>query len=325
MDTRKDILVELPRPRRRTISVFALLLAVLISILTVPSASAAADPVSEVTATAGAVVEPVSTPSPTAATPPPTPAPAPAPAPVPPPTSAAETATTVVDRSLGSSPGSTVAQVVHESTQRGAEAVDAVVKSTGASHVPIVKDTTRRAGDAASSLVGTAAGEAETDGAPQHSSPGPGATERTTVERPVGPASRRGRVELPPSPSPRAANDLALSAPSEEVRLAVPGNASTIRLTAVDVRRAAGVTAPLLGNDAGPTRTGLSRNAPSPPPPPVGAAASLGGGGFGPSLLLFFALLSLFALAAPRAPTRLLPATVRYRPTPFICALERPG
>jgi hypothetical protein len=61
------------------------------------------------------------------------------------------------------------------------------------------------------------------------------------------------------------------------------------------------------------------------PSPDLGAvASSSAGGSFAPSLLLL-GIVTLFLLAAPRVPPRLLADAGGHWPAAFACALERPG
>jgi hypothetical protein len=330
MDALENTHVESHRPRRWAVSTGALLLFVLTLTLPLPSAGAAAtapDTASEVAATAGTVAEPVAAPPSSAATAPPSaPAPSPPPASVPVPVPAPSPApvdkptTDVIDRSLDSG-GSTIPQVVREPAHQAAAAVDAVAEDGSVSHVPIVEDAARHGGEVASSSLGTVAAGTGTSGAPQHSrSPitdGP----RSPAKEDTGPAPRSDLVG-PPSPPP-ARSALLWVIPQAELDLTAPGDTSFFTRILDLPGGTAALTSTLPGDDAGRGTAG-SPNAPSLPSPIGTAASSPLGGGFG-SFVLLLGLLAVFARAAPKTPPGLLTAAVRYRPDPFICALERPG
>jgi hypothetical protein len=342
MDAQQNnLLHESVRSARWTLVTGALLIA-LTAVVFTPVASAA-DPVTEVVAGASNAAEPVTTaappaaPTPTTSTPPPAPTPPPVAAADP--SASTEVVTSTVDRALGtnaSGGGSAAAgasQVVHETTQRSAETVNAVAETSGAGKVPIVEGAVRSAGTTADSLAtatadvtkvadATKAGDATKTDASAHSSPGPGGG--STVPPAAGPSPANGRIGPSPlAPSPAA--DLVLSVPWEETRLVNPGNAPAITATIADLQRTTSHPGPaVLDEEVGPSAPAGSPT-PSFPPPPVGtAASSSSGGGFGPSLFLL-GLLALCGLVAPRTPPRLVSASASYRPAPFICALERPG
>ncbi len=69
---------------------------------------------------------------------------------------------------------------------------------------------------------------------------------------------------------------------------------------------------------------GPSLPTPSTPPFPGAIGSVSAAGGFGSTTLLA-AVLALLALATPAIASRLRASAGRYRPAPFICALERPG
>jgi hypothetical protein len=213
---------------------------------------------------------------------------------------------------------------VRESAGRSVETVKVVAEASGASKVP-VEDTVRGASATVDSLA-NAAGEATKTDASALPAPGSHTGEEAAVKRSEGPTPRHGRIG-PPSTAPSPTDDLALSVPRGETRLATPGHASAITAAAgaVDIHPATDQSSfEPSGDAAGATPMG-SQRAPSLPPPPVGTAAlPSSGGGFGSSLLVL-GLLALFVLVAPRTPPRLLSAGARYRPVPFVCALERPG
>ena len=74
----------------------------------------------------------------------------------------------------------------------------------------------------------------------------------------------------------------------------------------------------------GDGRLGNSAPPDLPPPAPQPPATAVGDGG-GPSSVPVVALLALLALAAPAARRRLGEVAAFRPPTPFVCALERPG
>jgi hypothetical protein len=327
MDALENTHVESHRPRRRAVSTGALLLFVLTLTLALPSAGAAAtaapDTASEVAATAGTVAEPVAAPPSSAATPSPSaPAPSPPPAsvpvPAPSPAPVDKPTTDVVDRSLDSG-GSTTPQVVREPAHQAAAAVDAVAEDGSVSHVPIVEDAARHGGEVASSSLGTVAAGTGTSGAPQHSRDPNTGGPRSPAKGDTGPAPRSDLVGSPPP----ARSALLWSIPQAELDLTAPGDTSFFTRILDLPGGTAAPTSTLPGDDAGRGPAG-SPNAPSLPSPIGTAASSPLGGGFG-SFVLLLGLLAVFALAAPKTPPGLLTAAVRYRPDPFICALERPG
>jgi hypothetical protein len=323
-------------PRRPTGFVVSLLLAVLAAILTAPTASAAPEVASEVAAAAGSAAAPVTKSAPTATTPPPVEAPAPAPTPQP---ASVPEPTATVDRSLSSNSSSAASKVVHESARQSTATADAVtggrssthvdaVTGGSSTHIPVVDDATHRGGEVANSLTDDAAEATGTAAAPEDPPHGAGVTDRPTGHRAAGPAGRRGRAgPPPPTASLRFAEEtLALSSPvsQREVRPTPtgPGKASGVP-AAVDAPLATAAYVSIRSGDAGQTRPAIPWRPPS-PVPLAEAAASPVGGGFGFSLLLL-GLTAAFTLAAPRSPPRLLAAGARYRPAPFICALDPPG
>ena len=321
------------RSSRGTIFSGALLLAVLMTIFAAPAASAE-DTISEVTAAAGNVTEPVtaaasaaSAAAPTDVAPPP--APTPPPAPVVDPSAVTETVTSTVDHALGADAGGAggaVSEVVRESAQRSAASVDRVVtQAAGTAQVPVVEDVVRGASATADSLASGTAEVTKTDGS-RSSSPAPNSDAETTHERTDTSASPADRVE-PPASAPAPGSHFTLSAPRGKTHLAAPGNAAAPApvAAAIDISSATNHPGPApVGTDNGSAPVG-SQGTPSFPPSPAGTAASPApAGGFGSSLLLL-GLLALVALAAPRTSRRLLSASASYRPAAFICALERPG
>jgi hypothetical protein len=327
MDAAKNIPAGSRRsPRRQIPFAGALLLFVLASILTAPNAGAAPEVASEVAAAASSVAEPATAPQ-SVPTPPPAPAPAPvaAPTPQPTPTAVPEAAATVVEQTAGS--GSGASHAVRGSAGQSAGAVEAVAGGGDITHVPIVEETTRRANAVASSAANAAAEGTKTDGAPQQSPSASGMDDRTKGKAATGPVGRRGQIG---PPSPQLADDAlawswsASPPPSGAVHLFTsPKDASSLSFDA-EILRATETSTSMPPDKPGRVAPTVPRNA-APPAPLVDASASSGlGAGFGSSILLL-GLLALFALAAPRTPPRLLAAGARYRPDPFICALERPG
>ncbi len=75
------------------------------------------------------------------------------------------------------------------------------------------------------------------------------------------------------------------------------------------------------GAPSGDPSTPLNRNLPTPPGSPDAVASGLGGSSFVPIV----ALLALLALAAPAIFRRPGEVPLFRAPTPFVCALERPG
>jgi hypothetical protein len=153
----------------------------------------------------------------------------------------------------------------------------------------------------------------------------------------LGPANPLLRPVFAPVLSRRAPGSVAPASPRAAAPppVAPPGAGSVLGAA----RRDPGVAAPLQVTDAhavaGPSRAPITAPAapaepprtPVQPPRPGGHGGGLAVGGSGGGLLFspFLALLVALALAAPRLLRRHRAVPAFLRPTPFVCALERPG
>jgi MYXO-CTERM domain-containing protein len=121
------------------------------------------------------------------------------------------------------------------------------------------------------------------------------------------------------------------------IALPLGGSAYLNDAGALDTDKTPGPTSPrwgmglspsmkILAAATGPGDRGLGNPAPPdlPPPAPQSPATAEGDAG-GPSSVPVVALLALLALAAPAARRRLGEVAAFRPPTPFVCALERPG
>jgi hypothetical protein len=200
-----------------------------------------------------------------------------------------------------------------------------VTEASSATHVPVVDEATHRGGAVANALADGAAEETGTAVVPEDP-PHAGVGDRPTGRRADGPAGQRGRAGPPSTPpSLRFADEtfaLSWPLPLREVRPIVAEKASGVP-PAADARWATSASVSTQPGDAGRTRPAIPWRPPSPAPLAEAAASSVGGA-FGFSLLLL-GLAAIFILVAPRSPPRLLAAGARYRPAPFICALDPPG
>lgn len=149
-----------------------------------------------------------------------------------------------------------------------------------------------------------------------------GAAPKSTV-RTEGFSKLRQQADLLPSTAPTAPH-LSLGEYLADARTSsiptVPG--STLRHWEIGLSPS--VAADMTFAGSSDERSGSPARPDLPPPAPHSPATAVGGSG-GPSFVPVVALLALLALVAPTARRRLGEVADFRAPTPFVCALERPG